>query len=33
MNKDFKNIREKLYDTNKTLANHNITWGKNAIYK
>ena len=33
MNNDFKNIREKLYETNKTLANHNITWGKNAIYK
>jgi hypothetical protein len=33
MNQDFKLIREKIYGANKTLAEHNITWGKNAIYK
>ena len=33
MDRDFKDIREKIYGANKTLTEHNITWGKNAIYK
>lgn len=33
MNQDFSCIREKIYGANKTLAEHNITWGKSAIYK
>ena len=33
MNQDFSTIREKIFNANKTIADYNITWGNNSIYK
>ena len=33
MNQDFSSIREKICNANKTLADHNISWGENQIRK